>query len=58
MQLVGVDEADLDAGRINWQSPVARSLMKARAGDEVELRGAGTRETLDVIAVRYIVEAE
>jgi transcription elongation factor GreB len=51
--LVGVDEADLDKGRINWLSPVARALMKARAGDEVVLRTAAGTETAGIIKVSY-----
>jgi transcription elongation factor GreB len=38
VKLVGVDEANLDEGKINWLSPVARALMKGREGDEVTVR--------------------
>lgn len=55
VQLVGIDEADLDKGKINWLSPVARALMKAQAGDTVTLRSATGSENIDVIAVRYII---
>lgn len=55
VQLVGVDEADLAQGKINWLSPVARALMKAQAGDTVALRGTGGSENLDVISVRYLI---
>lgn len=53
VKLVGVDEADLDHGKINWLSPVARALMKAREGDTVEVRTATGSETLEVISVQY-----
>lgn len=53
VQLVGVDEADLDAGKINWISPVARALFKAREGDTVELRSAGRVELLEIIEIIY-----
>ena len=54
--LVGVDEADLSKGKINWISPVARALMKGREGDAVEVRtGAGT-ETLEIIKIEYRLE--
>jgi len=53
VKLVGVDEADMDQGKINWLSPVARALMKARVGDEVELRSAGGKETLEIIEIAY-----
>lgn len=51
--LVGVDEADLRQGRISWISPLARALMKSRAGDIVELRAPGGGESIEVLAVRY-----
>ncbi len=53
--LVGIDEADLSKGKINWQSPVARALMKCRAGDTVEVRTETGAETLEVISVSYAV---
>ena len=53
VKLVGVDEADLTVGKINWQSPVARALMKARAGDTVEVRTEGKSEALEVVSVSY-----
>lgn len=52
--LVGVDEADLDKGKINWLSPVARALMKARAGDTVDVRTGGGVETIEVLKVVYL----
>jgi transcription elongation factor GreB len=51
--IVGIDEADLDRGRISWISPVARALLKAEVGDVVELRTPGARESLEVIAICY-----
>src|SRR5208283_4301460 len=36
--IVGVDEADLDRGQVSWISPIAKALLKARAGDVVEVR--------------------
>jgi transcription elongation factor GreB len=51
--LVGDDEADAGAGRIGWQSPLARALRGAALGDlrTVELP-AGTRE-YEVMAITY-----
>lgn len=56
VSLVGVDEADLDKGKINWLSPVARALMKARMGDTVEVRTGTGAETIEVVAISYPVE--
>lgn len=52
--IVGIDEVDLRRGRISWISPIARALMKARAGDSVQLRTPAGVETLDVLEVRYV----
>lgn len=57
VKLVGVDEADLEKGKINWLSPVARALMKSRAGDTVDVRTASGVETIEVLAVAYPVES-
>jgi len=51
--LVGIDEADITKGKISWISPVAKALMKAQAGDSVEVRTPSGGETLEVIEVRY-----
>lgn len=54
--LVGVDEADLAKGKINWLSPVGRALMKAKVGDEVTVRTEAGRDVLEVVDIQYIVE--
>jgi len=51
--IVGVDEADADRGHVSWVSPVAKALLKARAGDTVELRNPRGAEILKVVAVEY-----
>ncbi len=53
VQLVGVDEADMAKGKINWLSPVGRALMRAKVGDEVEVKSNG--EMLEVTDIRYII---
>src|SRR6187455_267118 len=49
----GVDEADNLHGEVSWVSPIARALIKARVGDEVQLMTPGGLETLEVLAVKY-----
>jgi transcription elongation factor GreB len=51
--IVGIDEADLDRGRISWVSPVARALLKAREGDIVELRTPAGIEPIEIVEIRY-----
>ncbi len=51
--IVGVDEADVARGRISWISPLARALIKSRAGDSVRFQSPlGIRE-IDIIEVIY-----
>lgn len=52
--LVGIDEIDLDKGHVSWVSPIARALMKARAGDSVDIRTPSGSETIDIISVKYL----
>lgn len=51
--IVGIDETDLDHGRISWVSPLARAMMKARKGDVVELRSPAGLELIEVLEIRY-----
>lgn len=55
-QLVGEDEADPAEGRINIDSPLAKSLLKKRVGDEVLLMMDGQEEAATVEAIDYDVE--
>jgi transcription elongation factor GreB len=51
--IVGVDEANLEAGRISWVSPVARALLKAHVGDVVTVRTPAGPSEIEVTAVTY-----
>ncbi len=51
--ILGIDEADSSKAEVSWIAPVARALLKARVGDEVQLMTPGGLETLEVIEVRY-----
>ena len=39
-------------------APIARALLKAREGDEVQLMTPGGQETLEVLEVRYPAPAQ
>ncbi|MGZ5251555.1 MAG: transcription elongation factor GreB, partial [Caldimonas sp.] len=41
VRITGVDEADSLRGDVSWVSPIARALIKARVGDEVQLQTPG-----------------
>ncbi len=51
--ITGVDEADNLGGDVSWVSPIARALIKARVGDEVQFATPGGPETLEVLDVVY-----
>jgi len=52
--IVGADEVDAARGRVSWHSPVARALLKARAGDTVRLETPGGAEQLEILDVQYL----
>jgi len=51
--IVGIDEADVDRGQVSWISPIARALLKAHAGDTVDLRTPTGIEQIEVLEIRY-----
>jgi len=54
LTIVGADEVDPARGRVSWHSPVARALLKARAGDTVTLRTPAGAEQLEILDVQYL----
>ena len=51
--IMGIDEADSLAGEVSWISPIARTLLKARVGDELNLVTPVGVEKIEVVEVRY-----
>jgi transcription elongation factor GreB len=51
--IVGVDEVDLDIGRVSWISPIARALLKAKIGDTVTLYTPAGPQSIDIVDVKY-----
>lgn len=51
--ILGIDEADSAQGQISWVSPVARALLKAREGDQVDLPTPAGVRTLELLQVQY-----
>ncbi|MEL6236454.1 MAG: transcription elongation factor GreA [Pseudomonadota bacterium] len=52
-QIVGEYEADIEAGRLNMKSPLARALIGKEEGDSVEVRTPGGTRSYEIVAVRY-----
>jgi transcription elongation factor GreB len=53
VSIVGIDETDTGRGYISWISPMARALLKARAGDTVTLVTPAGPEEIEIFDVRY-----
>ena len=51
--IVGEPEADLDKGRINVSSPLARSLIGKSVGDEVKVPGKGGPKLVEISDVQF-----
>ena len=58
VQLVGIDEADAEHGKVSWLSPIAQALMKAKVGDTVQLRTPAGKEPIEVVSIAYPVAEE
>jgi transcription elongation factor GreA len=53
-QIVGEDEADIKAGRVNIGSPIARALIGKDEGDTAEVQAPGGIKRYEIISVMYI----
>jgi len=51
--IMGIDEADSGQEQITWVSPLARSLLRSKVGDEVMLQTPSGPQPIEVLAVRY-----
>lgn len=51
--ILGIDEADSHESQVSWISPVARALLKARVGDEVQLPTPSGVRNLEIVDVQY-----
>ena len=53
-QIVGEDEADIKAGKISVNSPIARALIGKQEGDVAEVDAPGGVREYEILAVSYI----
>jgi transcription elongation factor GreB len=51
--ILGIDEADSLQGQVSWVSPIARTLLKSREGDELKLVTPSGVLSIEVLAVSY-----
>lgn len=52
-QIVGEPEADIEAGRLNIKSPLARALIGKDEGDSVEVRTPGGEKSYEILKIQY-----
>ena len=53
-QIVGEYEADIENGKLNIKSPIARALIGKTTGDSVEVRTPGGDRGYEILSVVYI----
>ena len=51
--IMGIDEADALAGQVSWVSPIARTLLRSRVGDELKLLTPSGVVDIEVLEVQY-----
>lgn len=52
-QIVGEPEANIDAGKLNLRSPLARALIGKEQGESVEVNTPGGGRSYEILSVRY-----
>ncbi|MCL4105109.1 UNVERIFIED_CONTAM: hypothetical protein GTU68_018816 [Idotea baltica] len=53
-QVVGEPEADIENGKLNIKSPLARALIGKEEGDSVEVRTPGGEKSYEVVSIVYV----
>ncbi|MDG2299758.1 MAG: transcription elongation factor GreA [Planktomarina sp.] len=52
-QIVGEPEADIEKGKLNIMSPLARSLIGKEEGDSIDVRTPGGIKSYEIISVNF-----
>lgn len=52
-QVVGEYEADIENGRLNMKSPIARALIGKEEGDSVEVRTPGGVKSYEILSIVF-----
>ncbi|MBD3679715.1 MAG: transcription elongation factor GreA [Rhodobacteraceae bacterium] len=53
-QIVGEPEADIENGKLNIRSPLAKALIGKDEGDSVEVRTPGGEKSYEILSIKYI----
>ena len=51
--ILGIDEADSAQSQVSWISPIARTLIKSRVGDELRLMTPVGIQLIEILEVQY-----
>jgi len=53
-QIVGEAEADIEQGRLNIKSPLARALIGKDVGDSIEVKTPGGTKDYEILEISYV----
>ena len=53
-QVVGEPEANIESGKLNMRSPLARAMIGKEEGDSIEFRTPGGSRSYEILAVKFI----
>ena len=53
-KIVGEPEADIESGKLNIKSPLARALIGKEEGDSVEVRTPGGEKSYEILSIAFI----
>ncbi|MEM9707851.1 MAG: transcription elongation factor GreA [Pseudomonadota bacterium] len=53
-QIVGEPEADIEAGKLNIKSPLARALIGKDEGDSVDVRTPGGEKSYEILKIEFV----
>ncbi len=53
-QIVGEPEADIESGRLNLRSPLARALIGKDEGESVEVNTPGGKKSYEVLKIEFV----
>lgn len=53
-RIVGVDEIDVELGKISWASPLGTALLKSREGDCITFRTPKGVKEIEIVRVEYV----
>jgi transcription elongation factor GreB len=51
--ILGIDEVDSSKAQVSWVSPIAKTLLRARTGDVLQLAVPAGKVEIEVVSVQY-----